>query len=483
MLSHTFQFLRTIVYFTVTTTLNKMNQNKPLFTFSHFHFYLFLSAISALFLYSCDREISLSENGLFMARTPREAYLASLAANNLTDTQLGKAWRRAGEAALKDSVLQETPFQETGYFRAEAPEALAYRLNLQTGELLEITLSTDPDSTLFFVDFYQEDTTANKMNFRHLFSAGNYQADSLTYEVEESGTYLLRIQPELLASCRFNLQLIVQPAYGVFPVSGKQNRDIWSFFGDPRDGGRREHKGVDIFARRGTPVVAAVDGVVRRVRDRGLGGKQVWLSDLDRRQSLYYAHLDSQLVVEGQNVVAGDTLGLVGNTGNARNTRPHLHFGIYRRRYGALDPFPFIAYRTDRAPTISADTSRLGDLVRVRRSNTGLLAAPQSRSNRLASLDQHFPLQIIAASNAWFRVRSPEGISGYLPAGSLEPTERPIRTATLEEATELLQAPSGEAAPLAAVAKHAEVAVIGRNGNYQLVRDERGTMGWMPVGE
>lgn len=463
------------------TTLNKMNQSKPLFTLSNFHCYLFLTGLSLSFFLSCDRQISLSENGLFMARTPREAYLASLAANDLTNTQLGKAWRKAGEMALTDSVLLDPPFRETGYFRAEAPEALTYRLDLQMGELLEISLTTDPDSTLFFVDFFREELIDSSLSLRPLFSGGNYQTDSLSYEAEESGTYLLRIQPELLASCRFTLQLIVQPVYGVFPVSGKQNRDIWSFFGDPRDGGKREHKGVDIFARRGTPVVAAVDGFVRRVRDRGLGGKQVWLSDPDRRQSLYYAHLDSQLVSEGQQVLAGDTLGLVGNTGNARNTRPHLHFGIYRRRYGALDPFPFIAYRTKEAPAVRADTGRLGTLVRVRRSNTELLAAPQARSKSLARLDLHLPLQIIAASNTWFRVRSPDGASGYLSAGSLESTERAIQTATLSEPTELSERPSPSAAPLTAVAKDAEVAIIGKSGNYQLVRDERGTLGWMSV--
>ncbi|RYY98431.1 MAG: M23 family metallopeptidase, partial [Chitinophagaceae bacterium] len=56
---------------------------------------------------------------------------------------------------------------------------------------------------------------------------------------------------------------------------------------------------------------------------------------------LYYAHLDEQRVRPGQHVAAGDILGLVGNTGNARHTPAHLHFGIYTAG-GAVDPFPFI---------------------------------------------------------------------------------------------------------------------------------------------
>ena len=272
-----------------------------------------------------------------------------------------------------------------------------------------------------------------------------------------------------------------QPVYGTFPVSGKGNRDIWSFFGDPRDGGKRKHKGIDIFARRGTPVMAAIDGVIRRVRNRGLGGKQVWLYDSHRRQSLYYAHLDTQLVREGQLVQAGDTLGLVGNTGNARNARPHLHFSIYRRRYGAIDPHPFVAYRAEKAPAIRADTSQLGQLARVQLHNTRLLAAPQTRSTTLTTLNRHLPLQVIAASNTWYRVRSPDGLSGYLPANSLEDVSRTINKITLAEATELLQSPYPEAAPVSALQSKVEVEVIGKNGSYQLVRDNEGEMGWMPI--
>jgi murein DD-endopeptidase MepM/ murein hydrolase activator NlpD len=51
----------------------------------------------------------------------------------------------------------------------------------------------------------------------------------------------------------------------------------------------------------------------------------IWLQDTKRQQTLYYAHLDQQLVRPGQRVVAGDTIGLVGNTGNARTKDPHLH--------------------------------------------------------------------------------------------------------------------------------------------------------------
>src|SRR5258705_7313018 len=78
----------------------------------------------------------------------------------------------------------------------------------------------------------------------------------------------------------------------VFPVSGIRS-NIGGFFGDYRKGGR-EHKGIDIFAKKGTPVVAVCNGVITAVENGGLGGKAVWLRAEDGTWSAYYAHLDQQ---------------------------------------------------------------------------------------------------------------------------------------------------------------------------------------------
>lgn len=463
-------------------TQKAMNSYTSSFFHYNWHYWIAVTGI-LFFLLSCEQLTELTSPRAPLVQTPREAYLAALDSNGLAETQMAKTWQSAGVQALTDSVLVEAPFRETGYFRAADPGALAYQIKLKTGELLRLALTTEPDSTLFFVDLFQIEATDSTLNHRHLFNAENYQTDSMAFEVPQEGTYLLRIQPELLASCRYTLDLIVQPVYGAFPVSGKGNRDIWSFYGDPRDGGKRDHKGIDIFARRGTPVVAATDGMVRSVRDRGLGGKQVWLADYERRQSLYYAHLDSQLVYEGQQLKAGDTLGMIGNTGNARNTRPHLHFGIYRRGYGAIDPYPFVATRPDQSPTVRADTSRLGQLARVRRQNTRLLVSPENRAATRLTLERHLPLQVVAATSNWYRVRSPDGRTGYLPANSLENTDRPIRKVTIAQVTELRIAPNPGAAPVSAAQPEEEVAVIGQNEGYQLVVQQEGAMGWIPVAD
>lgn len=125
-----------------------------------------------------------------------------------------------------------------------------------------------------------------------------------------------------------------------FPVAGKKS-NIGSFWGAVRDGGKRKHEGIDIFASKGTPVVAISDGVIISKGTFPRGGKILWLKASGHPWSAYYAHLDKWLVKEGQYVKKGQVIGTVGNTGNARYTPSHLHFGIYTER-GAVNPLPYV---------------------------------------------------------------------------------------------------------------------------------------------
>jgi len=135
------------------------------------------------------------------------------------------------------------------------------------------------------------------------------------------------------------------PGVLTLPVQGVARRGLHSSFGEPRSG-HRSHAGIDIFARRGTPVVAAAEGVVVRIgtTDR-LGGNTVWVAG--KPSTLYYyAHLDrfARGLRVGDHVAPGDVLAYVGNTGNARTTPPHLHFGVYpaARAFWPVDPTPLL---------------------------------------------------------------------------------------------------------------------------------------------
>jgi murein DD-endopeptidase MepM/ murein hydrolase activator NlpD len=125
------------------------------------------------------------------------------------------------------------------------------------------------------------------------------------------------------------------------PVHGVSMRAVRDTFGAPRPGDRK-HQGIDIFAPRGTLVLSTTRGIVARIGENSLGGTVVWVLGPggDRH---YYAHLNSVADVKiGQRIVPGDVLGTVGTTGNARGTPPHLHYGVYRRASGAINPFPLL---------------------------------------------------------------------------------------------------------------------------------------------
>jgi murein DD-endopeptidase MepM/ murein hydrolase activator NlpD len=198
---------------------------------------------------------------------------------------------------------------------------------------------------VIYADVYKQDGTSAS----HLLSLDTLQSQ-FRFSAEASGIFILRLQPDLYRTGEYSLSISVGPSLA-FPVSGNKAK-AGSFWGADRDGGRRSHEGVDIFAPKGTPVIAAADGYVTGVKDGGIGGKVVWLRPEGKNYSLYYAHLDQQSVTEGQNVKRGDVVGTVGNTGNARTTPSHLHFGIYTYS-GAVDPWPFVNQAIKEAPAVA----------------------------------------------------------------------------------------------------------------------------------
>jgi murein DD-endopeptidase MepM/ murein hydrolase activator NlpD len=126
------------------------------------------------------------------------------------------------------------------------------------------------------------------------------------------------------------------PEAPLCPVKGA---DKWAFsnsFGSPREG-MRSHAGNDIFARRGTPVVAGVDGRVRTVSG-GRAGHGYYLDGVDG-VTYYGAHLNELRVNNGAAVRRGEVIGTVGNTGNAAGTPPHLHFEVKPGGGTSIDPY------------------------------------------------------------------------------------------------------------------------------------------------
>jgi peptidoglycan LD-endopeptidase LytH len=136
------------------------------------------------------------------------------------------------------------------------------------------------------------------------------------------------------------------------PVAGVQRHDLHDTFFDARTGHR--HDALDIMARRGTPVLAAVDGTIRKLFTSRAGGLTIYEYDGAETMSYYYAHLDRYAsgLREGNIVKRGDVIGYVGSTGNAPAHAPHLHFAMTVLpatkewwKGEAIDPYPILMQR------------------------------------------------------------------------------------------------------------------------------------------
>src|SRR5690606_10594668 len=222
-------------------------------------------------------------------------------------------------------------------------------------------------------------------------------------------------------------------------------------------------------------------GYGRRVRETPSGGKVVWLRDEARGQSLYYAHLDSQLVADGMWVEPGDTVGLVGNTGNARTTPPHLHFGIYRRGEGPVDPYWFLYRPPAEPPRLAVDTASFGKWTRAARDGIRLRAAPADGAPALAELPRHTAMRVLAGTGSWYRVRLPDGTVGFVAGRLLEQADDAVASERVATTLALRSVPLPDAIVVDSIAPGAEVPVLGRFGAYLFVQAPDGRTGWVEL--
>jgi murein DD-endopeptidase MepM/ murein hydrolase activator NlpD len=147
------------------------------------------------------------------------------------------------------------------------------------------------------------------------------------------------------------------------PVVGVQPSELKPTFDQARVG--HVHHALDILAPRGTPVVAAVDGTIRKLFTSRAGGITIYQFDGDETFVYYYAHLERYAlgIREGIRVKRGELIGYVGTTGNAPAGTPHLHFAIARLTEGkewwkgeAIDPYPILTTPASAPPKLASDS-------------------------------------------------------------------------------------------------------------------------------
>lgn len=362
---------------------------------SRIFFFVFLCVLG-----SCKQVQKISD--VFVQPTAREIY-----ARNFEDGDLNYfRWNRAFELALEDSLQITLPFYEVGEFSPQNFPVYGFNMELNHGEKLVASV-TMHDSIPFFIDLYRY-KNVDSLDSKPKLSQKLHGRLPMEFPIKENGTYKILFQPELFEATNFQIELYTRPTLA-FPVAGASDEAIQSFWGALRSNGKRTHEGVDIFAPRSTPVLAATEGRIGYTGERGLGGKQVWLREGVLGKSLYYAHLDSIAVSSLEKVSAGDTLGFVGNTGNARTTAPHLHFGIYTKS-GAIDPLPFIRRKLREDVTLERPTTK--GIIATAKAN--MRQGANVRSSRLQTLEKNDTITILGKTINWYHIKQSEGIHGFI---------------------------------------------------------------------
>ncbi|MET0298576.1 MAG: M23 family metallopeptidase, partial [Flavitalea sp.] len=409
--------------------------------------------------------------GLFSKKTPHEVYGKKISDAGLQSTELGRAWFAAASAAVALPVSVNKPYKEAGFFSAEKPGSTGLRFAVTRGEKLQISISRKPASSKIYLDLWEQDTS--RAATPKLIASSDTTGLAIQQEIDKTGFYILRVQPELLQDCEYTIE-IAAVASLAYPIRAPGKNHTKSFWGVDRDGGSRRHEGIDMFAARLTPVVAAANGRVTRVNMNNLGGKVVWMRPENKNYTLYYAHLDSQLVQDGQQVRTGDTLGLMGNTGNARTTAPHLHFGIYAMG-GAIDPFPFVNPSYPVPVDIRSDLRSIGKAARTDGRNIMIFSTPDIKSPSV-QLPVNTLVKLDAAADNWYRVTLPGGEKGFIRESGTKNLD-PVKSFTLNSGQKLLAAPDSLSPVKQQLEKGTRVQQLALYKNYQFISTPDNTKG------
>jgi murein DD-endopeptidase MepM/ murein hydrolase activator NlpD len=160
------------------------------------------------------------------------------------------------------------------------------------------------------------------------------------------------------------------PELETFPIKGNEYNigwdQDWDNFSNPMGtantdfsktptyagvgGHMKGHWGVDIFGKRGTPVLAPVDGIAKH---NNSNGNTVIIEDPKTGYSHWLGHLDSRTIEDGEFVNAGDEVGTLGDSGNAKGTAPHVHYNIYKTSggfYTGEDPIDVLKKSIGKSP-------------------------------------------------------------------------------------------------------------------------------------
>lgn len=408
----------------------------------------------------------------YLLLSPHDSYYSALLREDLKAT--AERWKTEAEESLVAPLRISLPYSERRLLEADYLQPITFAFDLQVDELIQINIfpSINTRAEIFVDVFYVKDAATDPVRIGSMAA----REQQLRIAADHTGQYRVRIQPSHVAQGLVDIAITSPLRYG-FPVDTERDNAVQSFFGVDRDGGARRHEGIDIFAPRGTPVIAAEAGRVTRVGDTPRGGKNVWVRGDNR--SFYYAHLDSIAVSSGDRVMRGDVLGTVGNTGNAVTTSPHLHFGIYKLAQGAVDPLPLVGRKKSAGTYTPPHVEPAPHWLSINTEKANLRSGPSLTTTTVDALMRDELVQVDSVAGDWLRITTGKGTQGFI---ARRLTETPAESIlTLTENHVAFSLPDDTAPVLGNFSAGEKLPTLGQFGSFAWVRMPGGVYAWARV--
>ncbi|MDO7742513.1 MAG: M23 family metallopeptidase [Pedobacter sp.] len=183
------------------------------------------------------------------------------------------------------------------------------------------------------------------------------------------------------------------------------------------------------------------------------------------------------MAVEGQQVKSGDTLGLMGNTGNAKTTSPHLHFGIYTPN-GTVDPLPFVNPVILPLPEVTAAVNLLNTRARTK-GKTNLYLSASLTDQSAMTLPTATVIFINSAYKNAYSVELPDGKTGFIKSRQLTALA-PLKKIKITSSPLLGYEQPGESMVIKTNFSPGEtISVVGVFSNYLLVSGDTKETAWI----
>jgi hypothetical protein len=180
----------------------------------------FLVLLTFFLFFSCGYEKP-NVRSLIARSTPYEKYVKTLQMSDFDQTVLGQRWIMAGEKVFKESTVVDLPYHESGKFFPDRPSATGIKFTANRGDkvLIKVEL-VDTDDFKLFTDLFHLNLDEAPVN---IFNSDKDQETK--FAVEESGIYLLRLQPELMKGGKYIVTINKEPSKP-FPSLAKNNQIV-----------------------------------------------------------------------------------------------------------------------------------------------------------------------------------------------------------------------------------------------------------------